>query len=253
MQDCPLEIILVTPVWNDSVRLARFGPRLAGELAASGLPVTWVISDDGSSQSERLALGALLAKLRPLYPRIGLHFLPQRSRKGGAVRAAWELYPDADWLAFIDADGAIAADVMIGLIRQAIAMGTGSTVVAVRRDSSLTPVRRSRLRHFCFRAFRWFERLVLPLPFEDTQCGAKVVSGQDWRELAPLIRENGFAFDAELLLALALNRRKIIEEPVPWTEQACGRVRLLRDALPMLAALGRISIRAKAGRYAVAP
>jgi len=43
------EIVLVTPVWNDSKRLSEFGPSLAQALAASELPVRWVVADDGSS------------------------------------------------------------------------------------------------------------------------------------------------------------------------------------------------------------
>ena len=46
------KFLLVTPVWNDSARLERFGVRLAKALAVSGLNLTWVIADDGSDTEE---------------------------------------------------------------------------------------------------------------------------------------------------------------------------------------------------------
>ena len=45
----PHQILLVTPVWNDSARLAGFGATLAKALADSSLSIRWLIADDGSS------------------------------------------------------------------------------------------------------------------------------------------------------------------------------------------------------------
>ena len=53
------KFLLVTPVWNDSVRLEHFGVKLAKELALSGLNITWVIADDGSDTEEVLQLERL--------------------------------------------------------------------------------------------------------------------------------------------------------------------------------------------------
>lgn len=45
-------IILVTPVWKDSTRLAAFGGSLARALAVGKLPVRWIIADDDSRPDE---------------------------------------------------------------------------------------------------------------------------------------------------------------------------------------------------------
>ena len=57
------EIVLVTPVWNDSQRLGRFGSDLARALAASSLPLCWIVSDDGSSVEEQMKLQTLVFAL----------------------------------------------------------------------------------------------------------------------------------------------------------------------------------------------
>ena len=56
------KFLLVTPVWNDSVRLEHFGVELAKALAVSGLNITWVIADDGSDIEELEQLERLKEK-----------------------------------------------------------------------------------------------------------------------------------------------------------------------------------------------
>ena len=60
------KFLLVTPVWNDSVRLEHFGVELAKALAVSGLNITWVIADDGSD-TEVVQLERLKEKFSQIY------------------------------------------------------------------------------------------------------------------------------------------------------------------------------------------
>ena len=60
------KFLLVTPVWNDSVRLEHFGVELAKALAVSSLNITWVISDDGSD-TEVVQLERLKEKFSQIY------------------------------------------------------------------------------------------------------------------------------------------------------------------------------------------
>ena len=83
------KFLLVTPVWNDSVRLERFGVRLAKALAASGLNLTWVIADDGSDNEEVEQLQRLKEKFSQIYSDVVLHLHPDRSFKGGAIYQSW--------------------------------------------------------------------------------------------------------------------------------------------------------------------
>ena len=113
------QIVLVTPVWNDSIRLGRFGPELAQALAASGLSVRWIVSDDGSSVLEKAALDVLVDRLRDVYPPIELQLNQERVRKGGAIYRAWDMCTEAEILAFVDADGAIDAASVLRLLSHA--------------------------------------------------------------------------------------------------------------------------------------
>lgn len=237
MADASNEIILVTPVWNDATRLGAFGPELAAALASAAMPIRWVIADDGSLADERDRLAALHAEFSKIYPKLVLHHANAHRGKGSIVREAWALAPDAAWYAFVDADGSVSARDVTGLLRTAI--DTGKSVLGVRRPTASTRIDMGVWRGVAHRVYRWLTRTLLDLHCEDPQCGVKVILGNDYRRVAGRLRENGFAFDSELLRRLAQAGCEWREVPVGWMEKKGGKVRPLRDAWGMIAALLR--------------
>ena len=244
MSEAAPEILLVTPVWNDSSRLDAYGTELAAALAAADLPVRWVIADDGSDVSEVTPLTRLRGMFAEVYPDVHLHFARHHRGKGSVVREAWALEPRAEWLAFVDADGSVNAADMLGLLRAA--REEGMSVLAVRERTETTRIEESFFRGLAHRMFLWTARILLGLKARDPQCGAKVLRGEDVRAVAPVLVENGLAFDSELLAHLARQGTRWREIPVNWVEKKGGKVHPFRDAWGMLAALLRV--RSRLGR-----
>jgi hypothetical protein len=244
MSEAAPEILLVTPVWNDSSRLDAYGTELAAALAAADLPVRWVIADDGSDVSEVTPLTRLRGMFAEVYPEVHLHFARHHRGKGSVVREAWALEPQAEWLAFVDADGSVNAADLLGLLRAA--REGGLSVLAVRERTETTQIEESLFRGLAHRMFLWTARILLGLKARDPQCGAKVLRGEDVRAVAPVLVENGLAFDSELLAHLARQGTRWREIPVNWVEKKGGKVHPFRDAWGMLAALLRV--RARLGR-----
>lgn len=242
-------IVLVTPVWNDSKRFAKFGPQLASFLAESNLPIRWIVADDGSIASEQKRVSELVAALREIYPDVEAMLFEQRSYKGGAVYAAWDACPDADWLGFVDADGAIGCDSVLRLIEHATRKGLSCGCVGVRHDGADTPVDRPWGRVLSFRIFSMLVHWLVGIRFEDTQCGLKIIPGQGYRSIAGKLCERGYVFDVELLLALDSHGYCLEELRIPWREMAGGKVNPWRDAWSMLAGLWRIRKRVQSGAY----
>jgi len=235
------EILLVTPVWNDSARLAVFGATLAEALAECPLPIRWIIADDGSHLSEHARLADLKNSFSRVFPRVEVHFAAEHFGKGAVVREAWALYPQADWFSFLDADGSVTAVDFLRLIGTAVS--TGESVLGVRKRTETTEIIESRWRGLAHRGFLLLSRLLLDLECEDAQCGAKIINGDDYRHVVPRLTENGLAFDSELLFTLKRGGADWLEIPVNWTEKGGGKVKPLRDVWGMLAALIRISRR----------
>ena len=241
----PLSILLVTPVWNDSSRLADFGASLAAALAACPLPIRWLIADDGSKPGEHARLNTLQAAFARVFPHVAVHFATAHHGKGSVVREAWALAPDAEWLAFVDADGSVSPEGILDLISAALASGT--SVLGIRKRTATTRVVESFWRGLAHRGFLLAARLLLGLRCADPQCGAKVLNAAAYRRIVPGLTEHGLAFDSELLICLLRDGASWQEIPVNWIQKSGGKVHPLRDAWGMLAALLRIRQRARRG------
>jgi dolichyl-phosphate beta-glucosyltransferase len=146
---------------------------------------------------------------------------------------------------FVDADGATAIDELSGLER---ALERGADIAIGTREGAGTKIVASALRTYLGRAFNRAVRSRAIVGLRDTQCGFKLFQGQALA-LFPLLREDGFAFDVELLLLAQRRGLRIAEVPVNWTEVPGSKVHLLRDGLRMLRAVRRIELRFQRGAY----
>jgi hypothetical protein len=155
------------------------------------------------------------------------------------------LSPDAAWLAFVDADGSVSPAELSRLIQTAVDSGTSA--LGIRKRTATTRIEESPWRGLFHRGFLVAAHLILGLRCEDPQCGAKILHGPAYRRIAGGLRENGLAFDSELLCALHRDGTEWLEIPVTWIEKKGGKVNPLLDTWKMLAALLRIRSRQSAG------
>lgn len=233
--------ILVTPVWKDAARLSVFGKELAAELAKRNSTIRWIIADDGSGDEELRHLEALREEFSKTYPHVRVHGAAAHHGKGSVVREAWALEPEADWLSFIDADGSVNAEDMLDLIETA--ERSGRSTLAIRKNTETTRVHESPWRWVRHHGFLFACHLILGVRSEDTQCGAKVLKGEDYRRVEEQLIEPGLAFDAELLAAMTAADIGWDEVPVSWVRKGGSRIHPWRDAWDMLLTLFRIRSR----------
>jgi glycosyltransferase involved in cell wall biosynthesis len=237
-------IVLVTPVWKDSARLARYGPSLARALADHPRPVRWIIADDGSGPAEHTRLAALRDDLARIHPQVETHFAAAHVGKGGVIHEAWALAPEADWLAFVDADGSAPPEDVLRIIENSVQ--SGLTTLGIRKRTESTRLKETLWRGLAHRMFLLAVHLILGLRrATDPQCGLKCIKGADYRRVAGQLAESGLAFDSEMLAALSRSGAEWSERPVNWIQMKGGKIHPARDAWPMLAALWRIRNRWK--------
>ena len=80
----------------------------------------------------------------------------------------------------------------------------------------------------------------VPGGFSDAQCGFKAVRADVARQLLPLVEDDGWFFDTELLLLAERNGLRIHEVPVDWIEDLDSRVDLAPTIAGDLAGLWRM-------------
>ena len=71
---------------------------------------------------------------------------------------------------------------------------------------------------------------MFSVPFRDAQCGFKFMSRRATKALVPLVRNNNWFFDTELLIIATKLGFKINEVPVEWVEDPDSRVKVFKTA-----------------------
>jgi dolichyl-phosphate beta-glucosyltransferase len=215
----PPDTLLVIPSYRDSARLGGFLPELCAALAAVPGKTLVQVVDDGSPASEQMWLAAEIDRVRRVHPFLQPLLAHSVNRgKGHAIRRGWAVAPQARWLAFVDADGAAPATEVVALLERAQASAEPALFIAARTGQPGKPVTRFWHRRLGSRAFNLWVRLCLRLDLPDTQCGLKAIpasfyAGSVWRE-------DGFAFDLELLRRAHATGLPVVSHAITWREQA---------------------------------
>ncbi len=221
----PPDILLVIPCFRERERLPRFLPRLVETLTRSKLPVQIVVVDDGSGEEHQAWLKLYVGDLRRRFPMLREPICnPVNSGKGGAVYTGWRsVGAEFGWLAFVDADGAIAPEEVVRLLRT-LPQQADQAVWAVRTGEDQTTVRRIFKRKISGVVFRRLVKKLFHFPVPDTQCGYKIVPQQAFRKIEPSLQESAFCFDVELTFRLLEAGIQIQSVPINWEESPGTRL-----------------------------
>lgn len=221
------KILLVIPCYRESERLPRFLPHLCQALEEASLPVEVLVVDDGSGAEEQAALEAVVEPLRVTYPRLRpVLKRPVNLGKGAAVYRGWDQAQGEEWLAFVDADGAVPPEEVVRVLRKALEPEqAGRALYGVRTGGQGTVVKRQAVRRVTGQVFRALVHFFFDIGVPDTQCGLKVVPARVYQLIKPELREFRFCFDVELTCLLQRERTPITSVPINWEESPGSRVR----------------------------
>ncbi|MFP6873101.1 MAG: glycosyltransferase [Verrucomicrobiales bacterium] len=234
-------ILLVIPAYRESERLPEFLANLCKEASGSGLPIKIRLVDDGSGKQEADKMRALLSRLQPQFACLeNATYLTQNTGKGGAVYAGWDTAGNGNfqWLAFVDADGAVSPQETIRVLGQAAELPVERKICiwAVRVREAGTKIRRTFLRSILGNIFRLLVKFTFNLPVRDTQCGLKCIPAEAYTQIRHHLVEKRFVFDVELCTQLVRAGFSIRENPISWSESS-GSTLNIKSALRMLFSL----------------
>ena len=224
---------IVVPVYDEQAALER-SVRALHDYLADRFPLPWLITIVDNASTDRTweiaaALHADLSDVQALR-------LPQKGR-GRALRAAWSQSP-APVVAYMDVDLSTDLDALLPLVAPLL---SGHSDVAI--GSRLAPgsrVARGPKREAISRTYNLILRSTLRAGFSDAQCGFKAVRSDVARALLPLIEDEGWFFDTELLVLAEHNGLRIHEVPVDWVDDPDSRVDIVRTATDDLKGVGRM-------------
>ena len=116
-------------------------------------------------------------------------------------------------------------------------------------DRSLITVHESPFREFAGIVFNKIVRLILRLPFVDTQCGFKAFRRDPCRIIFEQQTIERFGFDPELLYLARHHGLRSVEIPVRWGHSPATKVNMLRDSVQMFIDVFVIRWNSLTGKY----
>ena len=240
------DVEIVIPVYNEERVLEGSVRRLHGFLAHS-FPFSWrIVIADNASTDRTAALARRLS-----YELEGVELIRTAAKgRGRALRAAWS-GAGAEVLCYMDVDLSTGLGALLPLVAPLLS-GHSDLAIGSRlhRDARVT---RSLKRELISRAYNRLLHVALRARFSDAQCGFKAIRADVARELLPLVRDDGWFFDTELLVLAQRRRLRIHEVPVDWVEDSDSRVDIARTALADLGGVARLLIHRAPVRQTNAP
>ena len=135
------------------------------------------------------------------------------------------------------------------LLLAAIADGADVAIGSRWLDKTRQTIHQPLYRRFFGRCFNWVTRMVMGLPFKDTQCGFKAFKREAAQVIFRLQRIERWGFDPEILFIARKLGYDIREVPVTWGHDERSRMSYLKDGMKMLEEMAAIRANSLAGRY----
>ena len=236
-------ISIVIPAYNESARIGKALGEVVRVVQERAWQAEVLIVNDGSTDGT----AAIVQAFAQLHPEVRLLNNPENRGKGFSVRHG-VLNAVGEIVMFTDADLSAPmeeAERLFDALHQGADIAIGSRWLQRERQTHKQPL----YRQFFGRCFNAITRLIMGLPFADTQCGFKAFRRPVAQTIFQLQRIERWGFDPELLFIALKRGYKIQEVPVTWGHDERSRLSYLKDGIKMLEDIAYIRWEAFAGAY----
>jgi glycosyltransferase involved in cell wall biosynthesis len=229
-----VKVDVVIPVYNEECKLERCIHALRQHLLQHPR-YDWriVIADNASvDRTWTIAQG-----LSSRFPEVAALHLDQKGR-GLALRAAWTA-STAEIVSYMDVDLSTDLAAFVPMI-DSLAQGRCDVAVGSRLSRG-SQVERCLKREVVSRGYNLLVAAFFPgKQFTDAQIGFKALTLAAAREVLPLVQNNYWFFDTELLVQAQRRGYRIGNIPVRWTEDRDSRVKVGPAAMENIKGLVRL-------------
>jgi glycosyltransferase involved in cell wall biosynthesis len=234
---------IVIPAFNESARIPATLQSVVTCIRARGWSAEVIVVNDGSRDATAEVVRAFAAHA----PEVRLIVNPGNRGKGYSVRAGL-LQALGEVVMFTDSDLSAPIEEAEHLFA-AIAGGADIAIGSRWLESGRQTHKQPFYRQFFGRCFNAVTRVVMGLPFADTQCGFKAFTRSAAQTVFQLQTIERWGFDPEILFIALKRGFWIIEVPVSWAHDERSRMSYLKDGLKMLEEIAIIRWNAFRGRY----
>jgi glycosyltransferase involved in cell wall biosynthesis len=238
----PPDLSIIIPSFNEEQRLPDSLEKLAAYIRERRPNTEVIVVDDGSTDKTAAVAESYQAKI----PNLRVLSNGTNRGKGFSVRRGSleargniTLFTDADLSSPIEEGEKLFA----GLHTHDVAIGSRAV------DRRLIEAHQSLFREFAGIVFNRIVRIILRLPFVDTQCGFKAFRRERCRIIFEQQTIERFGFDPELLYLARHHGLSTVEVPVRWAHSPATKVSMLKDSLEMFLDVFVIRSNALRGRY----
>jgi glycosyltransferase involved in cell wall biosynthesis len=224
---------VVVPVHNEEDEVERNVLQLRRYLDTS-FPVATVVTIADNASTDRT--WSVAQRLAATVPGVRAVYLDQKGR-GRALRRVWT-GSESGVVAYMDVDLATGLEALLPLVAP-ILSGHAEVAIGSRLASGARVIRGPK-RELISRAYNLILHSVLGTRVSDAQCGFKAVRTDVARTLIPLVRDNEWFFDTELLVVAERCGLRIHEVAVDWIDDPDSRVDVARTAWADLKGIWRL-------------
>ena len=225
---------IVIPVLNEEAALPRCVKTLAAYIEEHpGRDWQITVADNGSTDRTPEVADELAGQGFP----IRVTRLEQRGR-GRALKKAW-LASDADIRFYMDVDLSTRLDALMPIV-EALESGEYQLGIGSRLMKGSEVVGRKLQREITSRVYNLMHRAMFFSPFHDAQCGFKAITREAAEACLPLVKNNNWFFDTELLIIAMKSGYRIKEQPVHWEDDPDTRVKVAATAAEDIKGLLRL-------------
>jgi glycosyltransferase involved in cell wall biosynthesis len=232
----PVDVEIVVPVYNEAPQLAERITALRSFLDES-FPFRALVTivDNASTDDTYEVAAGLAAGLRG----VAVMRLSRKGR-GYALRSAWSTSM-APVVAYMDVDLSTSLSALLPLVAPLLS-GHRDVTIGSRLARGAHVIRGPK-RELISRSYNLLLKLTLRGRFSDAQCGFKALRRDAAEKLLPLVEDNEWFFDTELLVTAERLGLRIGEVPVDWVDDPDSRVDIVTTATDDLRGVWRMLVR----------